>query len=280
MELARNGSKLGSEPAQYTRQPISRSFVASVIATVAPGWARSTASVRIWTPVRLLIPAATSSSTAWRRDSSTTLTPRSASPSANAAPTPSEAPASRAHGPYLAANVTVISLPVTDRGHPHRGEPATGNTPSVIGPDDLIVVETDRIDARPVVADQDNRVDIRAGRCLVRVDGDHLVAHPVHRVPRHRMGPLHEFGDGVDASPVADLAVVEFTVVGENSAEQRPVALVDPGGVAHEQIGDVLAVFSVVHDVSPLGWTTIRGGPSDLRARSSALGTSSRVMIL
>src|SRR6202011_3741174 len=230
MELARNGSKLGSEPAQYTRQPISRSFVASVIAAVALGWARSTASVRVWTPVRVLIPAATSSRTPWRRDRSTTLTPRSASPSANAAPTPSEAPATTAHGPYLAANVIGSPfLRFTEGGHPHRGEPATGNTPTAIGPDDLIVVEPDRIDARRVVADRDQRGDIRACLCLVPVDDDHLVAHPVHRGSRRRMGLLHEFGHRVDASPDADLAVVEFTVVGENGAEQRPVALVDPG---------------------------------------------------
>src|SRR6185437_9259448 len=90
---------------------------------------------------------------------------------------------------------------------------------------------------------------------------------------------LHEVRDGINPVPGADLAVVQFTVVGENGAKQRPVAAVDPGGIPHQQIGDVLAIFSFGHAISPLGWTTIRGGPSDRRARSSASGTSSRPMI-
>src|SRR3954454_1433493 len=48
--------------------------------------------------------AATSSSTAWRRASRTTFTPRSASASANREPRPSDAPATNAHGPYRCAN--------------------------------------------------------------------------------------------------------------------------------------------------------------------------------
>jgi hypothetical protein len=57
--LARNGLKFGSAPAQYTRKPILRSPVAAAIAAAAPGSARSTASVRVWTDVRELISAAT-----------------------------------------------------------------------------------------------------------------------------------------------------------------------------------------------------------------------------
>src|SRR5262249_51365588 len=74
--------------------------------------------------------------------------------------------------------------------------------------------------------------------------------------------------------------VVEFAVVGEHGAEEWPVAPVDPGGVPNQYLRDVLAVFAFSHRTSPLGCTTIRGGPSDKRARSSASGTSSRVMIL
>src|SRR6201993_5585121 len=94
------------------------------------------------------------------------------------------------------------------------------------------------------------------------------------------MGLLHEVRNRVEPLPCADLAVVEFAVVGEHRSEKRPVTSVDPGGVAHQQIGDILAIFSFGHRTSPFGWTTMRGGPSDLRARSRAAGTSSRSMIL
>src|ERR1700756_3699126 len=94
------------------------------------------------------------------------------------------------------------------------------------------------------------------------------------------MGLFHEVCGRVEPLPRADLAVVEFAVVGEHRSEKRPVASVDPGGVARQQIGDVLAIFSFGHRTSPFGWTTMRGGPSDLRARSRAAGTSSRSMIL
>src|SRR6201982_1780267 len=94
------------------------------------------------------------------------------------------------------------------------------------------------------------------------------------------MGLLHEARNRVEPLPCADLAVVEFAVVGEHGSEKRPVASVDSGGGAYQQIGDMLWTFSFGHRTSRFGWTTMRGGPSDLRARSSAAGTSSRPMIL
>src|SRR6202008_3113064 len=80
--------------------------------------------------------------------------------------------------------------------------------------------------------------------------------------------------------PSADLTVVEFAVVGEHRSEERPVAAVYPGRVAHQQIQDVLAILPFGHRTAPFGWTKMRGGPSDLRASSRAAGTSSRPMIL
>src|ERR1700756_1574572 len=94
-----------------------------MILLVAVCSARSTAKVRVWAPVRAAMPAATSSRTAWRRATSTTFTPRSASPSAKAAPTPSDAPATSAHGPYLAANIAAVG------SSPKRLIAAVGSSP-------------------------------------------------------------------------------------------------------------------------------------------------------
>ena len=63
-----------------------------------------------------------------------------------------------------------------------------------------------------------------------------------------------------------------------DGADDDAVAAVDPGGVANQHIADVLTVLAVGHVRTPFGCTTIRGGPSDLRARSSASGTSSSPM--
>ncbi len=62
------------------------------------------AKVLVSTPLADRIDDATSSSTSCRRASRTTLSPRSAIARAYAAPTPSDAPATRAHGPYRSTN--------------------------------------------------------------------------------------------------------------------------------------------------------------------------------
>lgn len=97
--LARNGSKFGSAPAQYMTIPTSSPAVASTILAMASCAARSTATARASAPVSARMAAATSSRTPWRRARSTTSSPRSAIARAYAAPTPSEAPATSAHGP-------------------------------------------------------------------------------------------------------------------------------------------------------------------------------------
>src|SRR5271166_4398373 len=163
--------------------------------------------------------------------------------------------------------------------HPHLKESAAGDSPPILGTDDVVIVETGRVHAGGVVGQHDQRIDIGARLGRVAVDRDHLIGQAVHGVAGQRVGLLHELGHRVDTPPGTDFAVVQLAVVGEDGAEQRPVAPVDPGGVAHENIGDVLAVFSFGHTTSPFGWTTIRGGPSDFRARSSASGTSSRSTI-
>src|SRR5712692_756478 len=84
--------------------PTSSPSVASTIDAKASGSARSMATARASTPTSARITAATSSSTPWRRATSTTLSPRSATARAKTAPTPSDAPATSAHGPYRTAN--------------------------------------------------------------------------------------------------------------------------------------------------------------------------------
>ena len=105
--------------------------------------------------------------------------------------------------------------------------------------DQLIVIEPGRIHAGITVAHHDQRVHVGARLGLVAVDGDHLIGQPVHRVARHRVCLLHEFGDRVNACEGADFAVVQFAVFGEHGAEQRPVPAIDPGRVPQQHLGDV-----------------------------------------
>ena len=110
--LSRKGTISVSDPAQYTSRPISRSAVAAAIFSAALPSDRSTTNVRVWAFDRDSTASATSSRACCRRASKTTLSPRAASSAAKAAPTPSEAPATRAQGPYLSANV-MITFPRT-----------------------------------------------------------------------------------------------------------------------------------------------------------------------
>src|SRR4051794_17125863 len=170
--------------------------------------------------------------------------------------------------------------PLTDCHHTHRGELASGNAPTARGAHDLVVVETDRVDTTAVVGGHDEAVDVGTRLRAVSVECYGDIAQPVQRVSGHGVRQLHEFGDRVDALPHPDLAVVQLAVISENGSEQWPIASIDPSRISHQQLRNILPVFAFGHVTSPLGWTTIRGGPAEWRASSSASGTSSRVMTL
>ncbi len=191
--------------------------------------ARSIANVRVSTPVRSAMPAATSSSTACRRASSTTLTPALGKPLGECgADTVGCAGHQR---PRTVLGCERHDGP-PDRCDPYLDELAAGHPPPVVATDQLVVVEAGGVDTGVAVAHHDQRVDIGSRLGLVAVDGDHLIGQPVHGVACHRVRLLHELGDRVDAVPGADFAVVQFAVVGEHRAEQRPVPAVDAGRVA------------------------------------------------
>src|SRR5262249_39257824 len=82
---------------------------------------RSATTVRVSMPWASRNPAAVSSSSASRRATRTTLHPRVAHSSANAAPRPSDAPAISAHGPYCSEN----SMAADATARPCRGPPIT-----------------------------------------------------------------------------------------------------------------------------------------------------------
>src|ERR1700722_5678278 len=169
-----------------------------------------------------------------------------------------------------------MSCRITHWGHPHLDEPAAGNLPAIVAADQLVVVEAGGVHTGVGVAHHDQRVDVGPRLGFVTVDRDHLIGQPVHGVSGHRMRLLHELRDRVGALPGTDLAVVQLAIVGEDRAKQGPVPAIDPSRITHQDISDILTIFSLAHFTSPFGCTMIRAGPVDFRAEARASGTSSR----
>ena len=78
---------------------MSRSATARSSSSTRAGLVRSSGATRTSAAVSARISSATASNTSRRREEITTLTPSAAIRHANAAPIPSEAPATKAHGP-------------------------------------------------------------------------------------------------------------------------------------------------------------------------------------
>src|SRR6202012_299635 len=169
-----------------------------------------------------------------------------------------------------------MSYPISHRRHPHLDESAAVHPPAVVAPDQVVVVEAGGVHTGVGVAHHDQRIDIGPRLGFVTVHRDHLIGQPVHGVAGHRVRLFHELRDRVDALPGTDLTVVQLAIVGEDRAEQRPVPAIDPSRITHQDISDILPIFSLAHFTSPFGWTMIRAGPVDFRAESRASGTSSR----
>src|SRR6185312_11666787 len=217
--------------------PTSRSSVASMICCEALGSVRSMANVRVSALVCWRIPLATPSSTCCRRATSATFTPSSARRSANRAPTPSDAPTTRAHGPYFSA--MSVMVPAPRRGEPRcRSDVQFASRPS-FAPRGRVV--TDGIRARSIL-EQDQRIDVGTYRGFVAVDVYSLIRHAMHRAGRHDVSRLHELGDLGAAGPLANLAVVQLRVVGEDLCQQRVLLRVDRGRVANRQLDEVVSV--------------------------------------
>ncbi len=180
----KNGANLGSAPAQYTRKPMSRSAVAEITSSEAPGAARSIAS-------------GAGSHPGAGRDACRDVIEYGLAPGqqchVEAAPGwllghrrayPVEAPATSAHGPYLSANCIDISLDSCDSD---RGELPSCDAPTAGGAHQFVIVETDCVDAGVVVGSHDQSIDIGPRRGRIAIDGDGVVAQPVHGVPGDRV---------------------------------------------------------------------------------------------
>src|SRR6202012_3029678 len=96
-----------SAPATRINRPTSSPVFAATLVSQAPGALRSAGTVRTSHPCRRQRSAVCCNGSGLRA-TSTRLKPASASNCANSAPTPSEPPATSAHGPYLAVSITRV----------------------------------------------------------------------------------------------------------------------------------------------------------------------------